>query len=210
MPIDKSTYEHTTALSQDNVVEIDCMSINGDNEDYIDTYLDYQFRYTVHRQFVGFFTPMVYDVEIVLHHDPAYRLAVITAMNSIVEPFVEGALMVDDESFVLTEMLKGQNFGYNRLEELQRIRSIVKTGKVWYSDWENPPLTIQNQRIFVYNVETHASLLDPVATLNWILIEANGNKTSAPIAQDIQTKFRVNRMRLTAGYTQKVAIHSKA
>jgi len=168
----------------------------------------YQFRYTVHRQFVGFFTPMVFDVDFVIAHSPLSASGVKKNLEVIIEPFVEGALMVDQDSFVLVEMLKGQQFGFNRTEELQRIRKIIADGGLWYSDWETPPMTIQNHRIFSYDKEKQASLLDPLETLKLIQYQFEVT-TTAPINRTILRDEAVFISAvITDGYCEKVTKHA--
>lgn len=174
----------------------------------------YKFRYTVHRQFVGFFTPMVFDVSFRLLQNPEYRNAVKFYMDKICEPFVEGALFVNHDSFALVEFLKGQNFGFNRKTLIETIRKTVTTPSetmtpVWYSDWDSPPLTIQNQRLFVYDVDNpqHGSMLDPINAVQFIQRYMDYYNTGIPYS-GFQNHFKMLSSYITAGYTTKVAQHA--
>jgi hypothetical protein len=78
------------------------------------------------------------------------------------EPFVEGALFMNHDSNMIVHFLKGQEAGFNRKDEMQRIHQQVDgTGDFWYSDWETPPITQQSQRIMVYDLEVLGSMLAP-------------------------------------------------
>lgn len=162
--------------------------------------LTYPFRYTVHRQHVGFFTPMVFDVSIDIRVSDDLRYAAKKNCDYIVEPFVEGALFCNHTSFAIVEFLKGQNFGYNRKELLEQITKEVDEGNVWYSDWIIPPPTIQSQRIFVYNSQNilHGSMLSPTSVCSFV-----ARKFDEMMGDDTF----IHNIRITAGYTNDVDLH---
>lgn len=158
--------------------------------------VQYPLRYTVHRQHVGFFTPMVFDLRLIFHVESVMSAGALYHLNRIVEPFVEGALFCNHDSFAIVEFIKGQNFGFNRKEELESIRDAIRRGNVWYSDWQTPPITIQNQRIFVYDLATQGSMLDPHNVSKFI-----ANSFLKAVQLDGLSIF------LTGGYANPVDIH---
>lgn len=207
MTIEQSTLNDTT-----NLKIVPEVTINTLDQTIPDTWekrrINYKFRYTVHRQHVGFFTPMVYDVEFVLSSLPSDVRKALGCLDKIVEPFVEGSLFVNHESSMLVEFLKGQNFNINRKTLVESIRKTVTTPvddeytPVWYSDWITPPPTIQSQRIFVYDMDSphHGSMLDPRNALRFIL-EWFYNNVTVPA--------KLHEVSITAGYTNKVTQHAR-
>lgn len=133
----------------------------------------YQFRYVVHRQNRGFFTPMCFDVHFkwveIEGQDDRHTL---NTLNDLAEPFIEGALFMNHVSPFIVDMLKGQEAGFNRKEVLEAIRDKVEgTDEIWYSDWITPPPTKQNQRIVVYDVDTSCSMLSPSCVVTHVIHE---------------------------------------
>lgn len=122
----------------------------------------FQFRYVVHRQFKGFFTPVVFDVEFGFTESDSDDVSTRNYLYSIAEPFIEGALFMNHTSSFIVDMLKGQEAGFNRKTVLEDIRKeVVDEDKLWYSDWLTPPPTRQSQRIVVYDLDYTLSMLDP-------------------------------------------------
>lgn len=225
MAIDKSTIDGTTDLIpyeepvevfSDEQLELKYLGMGWHLYSYT-----YKFRYTVHRQYVGFFTPMVYDVKFLIAVNPAFKSGVTNMINMIAEPFVEGALFVNHTSSILVEFLKGQSLGYNRVALINDIKTQVTTPwisadsdysftPVWYSDWSTPPLTIQSQRIFVYDVDNpeHGSMLDPINSIHfinrWMIAANKGMRTHNYINAGVITGAWI-----IAGYKEKVAVHPK-
>ena len=157
----------------------------------------YQFRYVVHRQDVGFYTPVVFDVGLYMYEDSADSRKVKNFMNMIAEPFVEGALFMNHTSQFIVDLLKGQEAGYNRKHILEGIREQVEGQNIlWYSDWGIPPLTRQAQRVVIYDMEQTGSMLDPVNVLTnlpaWISAKLGG-------IADLDNIYRAE---IVAGYTQ--------
>jgi hypothetical protein len=157
----------------------------------------FQFRYVVHRQHVGFFTPVVFDVEFSFTENEEDDNTTRNWLYSVAEPFIEGALFMNHTSQFIVDMLKGQEAGYNRKTLLEDIRkSVVNEDKLWYSDWMVPPPTRQNQRVVVYDLEYTLSLLDPQNVVDsfpeWVSKHF--------------TKFdpkHIFKSRIISGYTQK-------
>ena len=205
MSIDKSTIDETTEIPH---FDTPLVVFERENKFENDVAVHYKFRYTVNRQYVGFFTPMFFDVRFTLNISilDYYRRPAETLLDRIAEPFVEGALFVNHSSSMLVEYFKGTNFNINRAEMIQNIRKSVTSphdlcSPVWYSDWAVPISTIQNQRIFVYDVENpqHGSMLDPQNAINFIArwYDAQGSQTTL-----------LKKGEILGGYTQKVTKHA--
>ncbi len=123
----------------------------------------FQFRYVVHRQYKGFFTPVVFDTEFRFCENEIDDHTTRNYLYSLAEPFIEGALFMNHDSTFIVDMLKGQEAGFNRKTVLEDIRNqVVKDDKLWYSDWLTPPPTRQSQRIVVYDLDYTLSMLDPM------------------------------------------------
>jgi hypothetical protein len=157
----------------------------------------YQFRYVVHRQHVGFYTPVVFDVSFSYWAPFDKPVSTKVALNKIAEPFVEGALFMNHESQFIVDMLKGQEAGFNRKDLKDDIvRSIRSINGLWYSDWGVPPVTRQSQRVVIYDMDATGSMLDPVNVLtNFPAWVANAlGKAEFPYIYGAE---------IVAGYTEK-------
>ena len=141
----------------------------------------HQARFTVHRQSSGTFTPIVFDVSMEWNiegkisiqetasdiSDSILSTSDLTKLARIINnewlPFTKQSLFVDVDSPFLVELLKGPSLGFNRKDEMDKIRAIVAEKEIWNSMNQVPPITTQNQRIVCYDVEeeTHGSMLDP-------------------------------------------------
>lgn len=158
----------------------------------------FQFRYVVHRQNKGFFTPVVFDVVFtyVEVNGPSDRMTEKT-LKDIAEAFVEGALFMNHASNFIVDMLKGQEAGYNRKTVLEGIRKQVEgTNAMWYSDLIVPPPTREGQRIVVYDLDHFGSMLDPVNAINQVarLVDERLNRVG---------KNSIVRAEIIAGYAEK-------
>lgn len=163
----------------------------------ISRHMDIQLRYVVHRQYIGFFTPMVFDISLEYLED---RIDSVSTKNTIFhffEPFIEGALFMNHSSHGLVEYIKGKEAGINRHEFIQDLTSAIEgTDTLWYSDWTVPPPTKQGQRIVVYDVETTVSMLDPVAVLKYLISKINAK---------IHPHFTfITKVKIVGGYTNKI------
>jgi len=161
---------------------------------------NYQFRYVVHRQDVGFFTPVVFDVRLkYVELQGGTDFTTKNKLNEYVEPFVEGALFMNHTSQFIVSMLKGQEAGYNRKTTLEDIRkSIVGKNDLWYSDWQVPPPTLQSQRIVIYDMEQTGSMLDPVNVLKQIPVWVD-----ADLKRSFEGTSSIYYAAITAGYIEK-------
>lgn len=193
--LDINIYEPTRALSSlpEPLVILD--SKYEPNGEEVKRNVTYQFRYVVHRQYVGFFTPVVFDVSFdYIEHRGEHDKTTLIALNYIAEAFIEGAIFMNHVSTFIVHMLKGQEAGYNRKEELERIvKKVIGTDSIWYSDWETPSLTQQSQRVVVYDLDHFGSMLDPVNTVKQV-ISLLSKKLGGP---------RIVKAQIVAGYTQK-------
>lgn len=177
--LDLNLYEPSRSLveNENSLVVFNDPEPVGDN--YVLRQQVYQFRYVVHRQHVGFFTPVVFDVlfKWVEINGPNDR-SIEVQMNHIAEAFVEGAMFMNHTSHFIVDMLKGQEAGFDRKVEKEKI-VIPLTGVngLWYSDWQTPPITKQSQRIVIYDLESTGSMLDPVNVVSnfrtWIKAKFN-------------------------------------
>lgn len=156
-----------------------------------------QFRYVVHRQAVGFYTPVVFDVSLDYTENSATDFTTKNCLLTIAEPFIEGALFMNHTSPFIVDMLKGQEAGFNRKTLLEDIQNqVVQQDLLWYSDWGVPPVTRQSQRIVVYDLEYTLSMLDPQNVVE-----------SLPIW--MQKRFphfnpnHIFKAQITAGYSKK-------
>lgn len=158
----------------------------------------YQFRYVVHRQHVGFFTPVVFDVLFKwVELDGPEDRSVEVQINHLAEAFVEGAMFMNHTSQFIVDMLKGQEAGFNRkLEKENIVVPLTNSNTIWYSDWQTPPITKQSQRIVIYDLETTGSMLDPVNVVNNFRNWVQGKFNRASI-------FQLYFAAIVAGYTEK-------
>lgn len=157
----------------------------------------YQFRYVVHRQDKGFFTPVVFDVGLYMYESNENEHYAKNIFNMIAEPFVEGAIFMNHSSQFIVDMLKGQEAGYDRKILLEDIRKGVKArNSLWYSDWTVPPLTRQSQRVVIYDMEHTGSMLDPVNVLTNIPAWVAAKK-------GLEAFPNIYRAEIVAGYTVK-------
>ena len=136
----------------------------------------HKIRFTVHRQQSGTFTPVCFDVRLewAIPHKETERNEesildnMLFSSGLIFHPFESNTLMVDVDSPFLVELLKGPSLGFNRKEEMDKIREKVKNDEIWFSHDSVPPITTQNQVIMCYDAdkEKHGSMLDPVNVIN--------------------------------------------
>lgn len=159
--------------------------------------LDVQLRYVVHRQFIGFFTPMVFDVRLTYLETSHDSVATLSKISHYFEPFVEGALFMNHTSSFIISMLKGAEAGIQRQDYMTKLRKLVEgTPDLWYSDWLVPPPTIQSQRIVVYDVETAVSMLNPVDVITYLVNTVN---------KALHPKFTfITQASITDGYVEKI------
>src|ERR1044072_3264329 len=197
MALDLKVFDPSRVLSNEPVVVIERKTgLVGPN---LAAYQDqYQFRYTVHRQNTGFYTPVVFDVyfEYVEVNGDTDKMTQKT-LKDIAEAFVEGALFMNHASNFIVDMLKGQEAGYNRKTVLENIRKEVEgTNKMWYSDWIVPPPTREGNRIVVYDLDHFGSMLDPVNTINQVarLVDERLNRVG---------KNSITYAKIVSGYTVK-------
>ena len=135
-----------------------------------------QAQYVVHRQFLGTFTPMVFDADLEVSFDLSLmggrtledkELSIdaeITKLRYLIEPFTNGTLFVDIDSPFMVHLLKGQEAGYYRQDIKEELfRRVKNDSELWFSHHESPYRTLQNQRVVCYDVENpkHGSMLDP-------------------------------------------------
>lgn len=191
--LDLNIYEPSRNLNQEPLVILETEFTVPDKA--ISKEITYQFRYVVHRQHKGFFTPVVFDLALeYIEYAGGNDRTSLNAINVIVEPFIEGALFMDHASPFIVHMLKGQEAGFNRKEELGKIvNNVHNTNNIWYSDWGTPPITQQHQRIMVYDLNVFGSMLDPVNTVKQFVSLVTANR-----GLSIITKATV-----AAGYTKK-------
>lgn len=169
--------------------------------DLIEKEVTYQFRYVVHRQAVGFYTPVVFDVKFkYVEIEGETDSKTFGRMNMFAEPFIEGALFMNHESTFILDLLKGQEAGYNRKEQIEAIRSSVHgTGEFWYSDWMTPPITRQGQRIVVYDKDCACSMLEPKNVVNYYM-----NLVTKSLKRDDIPYKTIYYAAIVAGYTERV------
>jgi hypothetical protein len=132
-------------------------------------FMEFDLNYTVHRQFVGKFTPMSFSISYETYYDDSIEPADIEIferkVKRLMSPYTNEALMVDVDSHFFVHLLKGQDQGYNRKDLYDDIFSQVKIdGKIWYSHDQVPPLTIQEQYVVSYDVgdPRHGPMRDPI------------------------------------------------
>lgn len=157
----------------------------------------FQFRYVVHRQSVGFYTPVFFDVRFNFTETDEDSKATRNGLYTLAEPFVEGALFMNHESPFIVDMLKGQEAGFNRKHVLEDIRKqVVDRDLLWYSDQVTPPPTRQSQRIVIYDLAYTLSMLDPVNVVDSIPEWIKNRFPSFNPAHIFQSE-------IVAGYTSK-------
>lgn len=139
--------------------------------------LPLEFRYCVHRQFKGTFTPMVFDLMLkyeLNQDDSGEEITEVMAQRQIrrcVRMWTNSALMVDVDSPFFTPLLKGQESGLNRKTIYDEVFYLVKRGGgFWYSHNQVPPVTVQEQHIVSYDVGNplHGSMLDPANVAKFV------------------------------------------
>lgn len=160
----------------------------------------YQFRYVVHRQMVGFFTPIVFDVKfkyVELEGETDHNTY--SMMNRFAEPFIEGALFMNHTSTFIVDLLKGQEAGYNRKEMMdQIIKAVHNTDKLWYSDWMVPPITKQGQRVVIYDLDSACSMLEPQSVIRHFI-----STVTKSLNRDTIPYKTIYYAAITAGYVEK-------
>lgn len=179
------------------LVVFDTIADTEFDDKFVHVHESYQFRYVVHRQDIGFFTPVVFDVNLYMFEVDSDSRNAKNTLNMIAEPFVEGAIFMNHSSQFIVDLLKGQEAGYNRKHLLEAIVDTVsETNALWYSDWSVPPVTRQSQRVVIYDMEQTGSMLDPVNVLTNIPAWVAAKKGLAAFPN-------IYRAEIVAGYTQK-------
>lgn len=195
----------TESLTNDNL-RIELVTLPFATLDYYHFFDDLKInaRYTVHRQSKGTFTPMVFDatstfaVDLRVEKEVEHVQSLLTkAFKDCWEPYVNQALFMDIDSPFIVEFIKGQNLGFQRKDEMDKIRNKIRDGNVWYSLDDTPPITLQSQRIVSYDVNNrdHGSMLDPLNVLNHVTKKILGTVR-------IDKLFVVSH-EITDGYTEK-------
>lgn len=161
----------------------------------------YQMRYTVHRQYVGFWTPVIFDVEFRYAKRSPTDQAALRALNIAAEPYVEGAVFMNHTSDFIVDMLRGGEAGVNRKHVVEDIRKNVQgTDNVWYSDMFTPPPTKQSSRLVVYDLDVFGSMLDPINATKRIVERARRLIAAGEGASNIGLLYSAA---IVAGYTSK-------
>lgn len=165
--------------------------------------IDAQFRYVVHRQAVGHYTPVVFDVRLyyVELEGNIGDISTTNAINRFFEPFVNGALFMNHESPFILDLLKGQEAGYNRKEMIEKIKDEIHgQNHLWYSNWLVPSPTRQNQKVVVYDMDCACSMRDPAHVVSFLI-----ELITRYLGRDTLPFHTIYYAAITAGYTQKVS-----